>query len=69
VAPVLAGQGLDQGPFHDVLQPAEPVPVERQPVVFRDAPEFGLELRNDTEVGIGDALGSPDRLAVVDVRA
>jgi hypothetical protein len=38
------------------------VPVECQPVVFRDAPEFGLELRNDTEVGIDDALGSPDRL-------
>jgi hypothetical protein len=30
--PVLAGQRLGQRPFHDVLQPSEPVAVERQPV-------------------------------------
>jgi len=65
--PVLAGQGLGQRPFHDVLQLSEPVTVERQPVVLRDTPELGLELRDDTEVGIDDAFGSPDRPAVVQV--
>jgi len=65
--PVLAGQGLDQRPLHDVLQQAEPVTVERQLVVLRDAPELGLELGDDTEIGIGDAFGAPDRLAVVQV--
>jgi hypothetical protein len=44
------------------------VTVERQPVVLRDTPELGLELRDDTEVGIDDAFGSPDRAAVVQVR-
>ncbi len=39
--------------------------VERQPVVLRDTPEPGLELRDDTEIGIDDAFGSPDRPAVV----
>jgi len=32
-----------------------------------NAPELGLELRDDTEAGIGDAFGPPDRLAVVGV--
>ena len=41
--------------------------VERQPVVLRDAPELGLELRDDTEVGIDDAFGPPGRFAVVQV--
>ena len=63
--PVLAGQGLGQRPFHDVLQLAEPVTVERQPVVLRDTPELGLELRDDTVVGIDGAFGAPDRFAVV----
>ena len=65
--PVLAGQGLGQRPFHDLLQLSEPVTVERQPVVLRDTPEFGLELRDDTEISIDDAFGSPDRPAVVQV--
>jgi hypothetical protein len=63
--PVLAGQGLGQRPFHDVLQMSEPVTVERQPIVLRDTPEFGLELRDDTEISTDDAFGSPDRPAVV----
>src|SRR5215471_2430941 len=41
--------------------------VDRQPVVLRDTPELGLELRDNTEVGIGDAFGSPDRPVVVQV--
>ncbi|WP_239342520.1 hypothetical protein [Frankia sp. CiP3] len=41
--------------------------VERQPVVLRDTPELGLELRDDTEVRIHRAFGSPDRSAVVQV--
>jgi hypothetical protein len=52
--PVLAGQGLDQGPFHDVLQLAEPVPVECQPVVLRDAPELGLELTGPNQCDRAD---------------
>jgi hypothetical protein len=43
------------------------VPVERQPVVLRDAPELGLELRDDTEISVDDAFGAPDRFAVVQV--
>ena len=35
--------------------------------MLRDAPELGLELRDDTEVGIDDAFGPPDRFAVVQV--
>lgn len=65
--PVFAGQGLGQGPLHDVLQLPEPVTVERQPVVLRDAPELGLELGDDTEVGIDDAFRSPGGIAVVQV--
>jgi hypothetical protein len=34
--PVFPGQGLGQRPFHDALQPAEPMAVERQLVVLRD---------------------------------
>jgi hypothetical protein len=63
--PVLAGQGLGQRPLHDVLQPAESMTVERQPVVLRDPPELGLELRDDAVVGIDDAFGAPDRSAAV----
>jgi hypothetical protein len=47
--PVLPGQGLGQRSLHDVLQPAEPMTVERQLVVLRDTPELGLELGDDTE--------------------
>ena len=65
--PVLPGQRLGQRPFHDVLQPAEPVPVERQLVVLRDAPELGLELGDDAEVSIDGAFGAADRFAVVQV--
>jgi hypothetical protein len=39
--------------------------VERQPVVLRDTPELGLELRDDTEISVGDSFRAPDRLAVV----
>jgi hypothetical protein len=65
--PVFPGQGLGQRPFHDILQPAEPVTVERQLVVLRDTPEFGLELGDDTEIGIDDAFRSPDRCAVMQI--
>lgn len=41
--------------------------VERQPVVLRDTPKLGLELRDDTEISIDDAFGAPDRSAVVQV--
>jgi hypothetical protein len=55
------------GLLADLGQMSEPVTVERQPVVLRDTPEFGLELRDDTEISIDDAFGSPDRPAVVQV--
>ena len=65
--PALAGKRLGQRPFHGVLQASERVAVARQPVVLRDAPVLGLELRDDTEVGIDDPLRPPNRLAPVQV--
>jgi hypothetical protein len=50
-----------------VLQPAELMAVERQPVVLRDTPELGLELRDDTEIGIDDPFRAPDGSAAVQV--
>jgi hypothetical protein len=41
--------------------------VERQPVVLRDTPKLGLELRDDTEISIDGTFGPPDRPAVVQV--
>jgi hypothetical protein len=64
---VLAGQGLGQRPFHDGLQLAELMAVERQPVVRRDTAELGLELRDDTEIGIDDPFRAPDGSAAVQV--
>jgi len=65
--PVLPGQCLGQRPFHDVLQLPEPVAVERQLVVLRDAPELGLELGDDAEGSIDGAFRASDRFAVVQV--
>jgi hypothetical protein len=41
--------------------------VERQLVVLRDTPELGLELGDDTEIGIDGPFGAPDRFAVMQV--
>lgn len=60
-------QCLGQRPFHDVLELSEPVAVERQLVVLRDAPELGLELGDDAEGSIDGAFRASDRFAVVQV--
>ena len=65
--PVFTGQRLGQRSLHDVLQPPEPMAVERQLVVLRHTPELGLELGEDTEVGIDGSFRAPDRFAVVQV--
>jgi hypothetical protein len=64
---VFPGQGLGQRSLHDVFQPAELMTVERQLVILRDTPKFGLELREDTEISIDDSFGAPDRFAMMQV--
>ena len=36
--------------------------VERQPVVLRDTPELGLELRDDTEIRVDGSFRAPVNL-------
>ena len=54
---VLGRQRLGQRPFHDVLEPAEPVAVERQLVVLHDAPVLGLVLGDDAEIRVDGPFG------------